>query len=51
MQIDHVFKQVFGKAILSAMHHISQILNFGNLKEFQNKGNAFCNSYGRWTKN
>ena len=36
-QIDYVFKQLWGKVILSGMHPISQILNFDNKREFQNR--------------
>ena len=37
-QIDYVFKQLWGKVILSGMHPISQILNFDKTREFQNRG-------------
>ena len=37
-QIDHVFKQLWGKVILSGMHPIGQILNFDDRREFQNRG-------------
>ena len=37
-QIDYVFKQFWGKVILSGMHRFGQILNFDHQREFQNKG-------------
>ena len=37
-QIDYVFKQLWGKVILSGMHPIGQILNFDDRREFQNRG-------------
>ena len=37
-QIDYVFKQLWGKGILSGMHSIGQILNFDDLREFLNRG-------------
>ena len=37
-QIDYVFKQLWGKDILSGMHPIGQILNFDELRELQNRG-------------
>ena len=37
-QIDYVFKQLWGKVILSGMHPIGQILNFDDRREFQNQG-------------
>ena len=37
-QIDYVFKQLWGKVILSGMHPIAQILNFDDRREFQNRG-------------
>ena len=39
-QIDHIFKQVFGKVILSGMHPIGQILNFDERVEFAARGTA-----------
>ena len=33
-QIDYVFKQSWGKVILSGMHPIGQILNFDGRREF-----------------
>ena len=36
-QIDYVFKQLWGKVILSGMHPIGQILNFDNWRQFQNR--------------
>ena len=33
-QIDYVFKQLWGKVILSGMHPIGQILNFDSQREF-----------------
>ena len=37
-QIDYVFKQSWGKVILSGMHQIGQILNFDDRREFQHRG-------------
>ena len=37
-QIDHIFKQLWGKVILSGMHPIGQILNYDERREFQNRG-------------
>ena len=37
-QIDFVFKQLWGKVILSGMHPIGQILKFDDWREFQNRG-------------
>ena len=37
-QIDYVFKQLWGKVILSGMHPTGQILNFDDQREFQNRG-------------
>ena len=37
-QIDYVFKQLWGKVILSGMHLIGQSLNFEDQREFQNRG-------------
>ena len=37
-QIDYIFKQLWGKVILSGMHPIGQILNFDDRREFQNRG-------------
>ena len=37
-QIDYVFQQLWGTAILNGMHHIGQILNFDDRREFQNRG-------------
>ena len=37
MQIDYVFKQLWGDIILSGMHPIGQIWNFDDLREFQNR--------------
>ena len=37
-QIDYVFKQLWGKVILSGTHLIGQILNSDNRREFQNRG-------------
>ena len=37
-QIDYVFKQLWGKVILSGMHVIGQIMNFVDRVEFQNTG-------------
>jgi len=37
-QIDHVFRQLWGKVILSGMHPIGQILNYDDRREFQNRG-------------
>ena len=37
-QIDYVFKQLWGKVILSGMHPIGQILYFDDRREFQNRG-------------
>ena len=36
-QIDYVFKQLWGKVILSWMHLIGQISNFDNQRKFQNR--------------
>ena len=36
-QIDYVFKQLWGKVILSGNHPICQILNFDDRREFQNR--------------
>ena len=36
-QIDYVFKQLWGKVILSGMHPIGQILNFDDQREFQSR--------------
>ena len=36
-QINYVFKQLWYKVILSGMHHIGQILNFDDRREFQNR--------------
>ena len=37
-QIDYVFKQLWGKVILSRMHPIGQIWNFDERRKFQNTG-------------
>ena len=37
-QIDYIFKQLWGKVILSGMHPIGQILNFDDRREVQNRG-------------
>ena len=37
-EIDYVFKQLWGKVILSGTHLIGQILNSDNRREFQNRG-------------
>ena len=37
-QIDYIFKQLWGKVILSGMHPIGQILNFDDRREFQHRG-------------
>ena len=34
--IDHIFKQLWDKEILSGMHPIGQILNYDERREFQN---------------
>ena len=34
MQIDYVFKQLWGKVIFSGMHPIGQILNFDDRRKF-----------------
>jgi len=46
-QIDYIFKQLWGKVILSGMHPIGQILNFDDRREFQSRGteHACSNSY------
>ena len=36
-QIDFVFKQLWGKVILSGMHPVGQILNFDDRRDFQNR--------------
>ena len=38
MQIDYVFKQLWGKVILSEMHPIGPVFNFDDRMEFQNRG-------------
>ena len=40
-----VFKQLWGKVILSGMHPIGQILNFDDRREFQNGGTAYACPY------
>ena len=37
-QIDHIFRKLWGKVILSGLHPIGQILNFDDRREFQNRG-------------
>ena len=37
-QVDYMFKQVWGKIILSGMHPIGQILNFDDRREYQCRG-------------
>ena len=37
-QIDYVFRQLWGKVILSGMHPIGQVLNFDDRREFQKRG-------------
>ena len=37
-QIDHAFKQLWGKIILSGIHPIGKVLNFDNWREFRNRG-------------
>ena len=37
-QIDHIFRQVFGKILYSGMHPIGQILNHDDRREFQSRG-------------
>ena len=37
-QIGYIFKQLWGKVILSGMHPAGQILNFDDKREFQNRG-------------
>ena len=36
-EIDHIFKNIWGKVILSGMHPIGQILNYDDCREFQNR--------------
>ena len=36
-QIDHIFRQVFGKILYSGIHPIGQILNHDDRKEFQSR--------------
>ena len=36
-QIDYVFKQLWGKVILSGMHPIGEILSIDDCREFQNR--------------
>ena len=43
-QIDYIFKQLWGKVILSGMHPIGQILNFDDRREFQNRGTEHIHS-------
>ena len=44
-QIDYVFKQVWGKVILSGMYPIGQIFNFDDRREFQNRGTGHIHAY------
>ena len=37
-QIDYVFKQLWGKVILSGMHRIGQVLGFDDRRKFENRG-------------
>ena len=37
-KIDYVFKQLWGKVILSGIHHIGQIQHLDDQREFQNRG-------------
>ena len=37
-QIDYVFKQLWGKVMLSGIHPIGQSSNFNDQREFQNRG-------------
>ena len=37
-QIGYIFKQLWGKVILSGRHPAGQILNFDDKREFQNRG-------------
>ena len=41
-QIDYVFKQLWGKVILSGMHPIGQILNFDDQREFKMEELNIC---------
>ena len=50
-QINYVFKQLFGKGILSVMHCTGQILHFDNRRESQNRGNPCSSSYSRCPQN
>ena len=54
-QIDYVFKQLWGKVVISGMDPVHQILNFDDRREFQNRGAehiyACSNSYSRCSKN
>ena len=50
-QINYVFKQLFGKGILSVMHCSGQILHFDNRRESQNRGNPCSSSYSRCPQN
>ena len=43
-EIDHVFKQLWGKVILSGVHPVREILNFDNCREFQNRGTEHMNA-------
>ena len=36
-QIGYIFKQLWGKVVLSGMHPAGQILNFDDKREFQNR--------------
>ena len=40
-RIDYVFKQLWGKVILSGMHPIGKILNFDDRRGFQNRGTEY----------
>ena len=37
-QIDHIFRQVFGKVMFSGMHPVGVIINFDAKNEYQNRG-------------
>lgn len=37
-QIDYVFKQFWGKVLLSGFHLTAQVLNFDDQRKFQNRG-------------
>ena len=37
-QINHVFKQLWGRVILSGIYPVGQMLNFDGRRDFQNRG-------------